>query len=125
MISIFDVMYKVTVLCFYSVSSICASCEVWDIRIEMFQVEVFWIVTMRSVIVGYQRFGGLCCLCLQGEVKMKTAWTSQTTTSFHNTTQRHNPEDLDLNLHHRKNLKSLIVIYDGVSKSFRTESITK
>jgi len=30
------------------------------------QVQVFWIVTPRSVAVGYQRFGGTCCLHLQG-----------------------------------------------------------
>jgi hypothetical protein len=39
----------------------------------MFQVEVFWFVTPCSVVVGYQRFRGPCCLHLQG----------------------HNPEDLD------------------------------
>jgi len=32
-----------------------------------FQVEVFWVVTSCSVVVGYRRFGGLCCLHLQGE----------------------------------------------------------
>jgi hypothetical protein len=31
----------------------------------MFQVEVFWIVTPCSVVVGYRRFGGPCCLHLQ------------------------------------------------------------
>jgi len=34
----------------------------------MFQVEVFWAVTPCSIVVGYQRFGGPCCLHLQGEV---------------------------------------------------------
>jgi hypothetical protein len=28
------------------------------------QVEVFWVVTPCSVVVGYQRFGGPCCLHL-------------------------------------------------------------
>jgi len=32
------------------------------------QVEVFWIVTQHSVIIGYQHFRGPCCLHLQGEV---------------------------------------------------------
>jgi hypothetical protein len=39
----------------------------------MFEVEVFWIVTPCSVVVGYRRFGDI-----------------------HNTTRRHSPEDLDL-----------------------------
>jgi hypothetical protein len=33
----------------------------------VFQVDVFWVVTPSSVVVGYQRFGGPCCLHLQGE----------------------------------------------------------
>jgi hypothetical protein len=32
------------------------------------QVEVFWVVTPCSVVVGYQHFGGPCYLHLQGEV---------------------------------------------------------
>jgi hypothetical protein len=32
------------------------------------QVEVFWVVTFRKVVVGYQRFGGPCCLHLQDEL---------------------------------------------------------
>jgi hypothetical protein len=49
----------------------------------MFQVELFWVVTPCSVVIGYQRFRGPCFLHLQGEV------------SYHNTTERHNPEGLD------------------------------
>jgi hypothetical protein len=37
----------------------------------MFQVDVFWVMTLCSVVVGYQRFGGPCCLHLQGEVDRK------------------------------------------------------
>jgi hypothetical protein len=62
----------------------------------MIQVEVFWIVTPCSV-VAYQRIGSPCFLHLQGEMKMEAAWTSETLVC-HNTTRRHNPEDLDLNL---------------------------
>jgi hypothetical protein len=29
------------------------------------QVEVFWAVTPCSVVIGYQRFGGPCCIHLQ------------------------------------------------------------
>jgi len=34
----------------------------------MLQVEFFWIAIPCSVVVGYQCFGGTCCLHLQGEV---------------------------------------------------------
>jgi len=33
------------------------------------------------------------------------AWTSETAVSYHKITRCHNPEDLDLNLHRRENLK--------------------
>jgi hypothetical protein len=42
-------------------------------------VEVFWVVTPCSVVVGYERFGRPCCLCLQGEDYMA-----------------HKPDDLEL-----------------------------
>jgi hypothetical protein len=32
------------------------------------QFEVFWVVTPSRVAVGYQRFGGICCLHLRGGV---------------------------------------------------------
>jgi len=51
----------------------------------MFQVEVFWVVTPCSEMVGYQRF----------TLKMESVWDSETSVSY-NTTRRHNPEDLDL-----------------------------
>jgi hypothetical protein len=34
----------------------------------IFQVEIFWVVTLYIVVVGYHRFGGPCCLHLPGEV---------------------------------------------------------
>jgi hypothetical protein len=37
---------------------------------------------------------------------MEAARSSETLVSYHITTWRHNPEDLDLNLHRRENLKS-------------------
>jgi hypothetical protein len=37
---------------------------------HFFQVEVFWAVTLCNVVVGYQRFGGPCCVYHQGEVSI-------------------------------------------------------
>jgi len=34
---------------------------------KTFQVKIFWSVMQRSVAVGYQRFGGPCCLHLQSD----------------------------------------------------------
>jgi hypothetical protein len=39
-------------------------------------------------------------------LKMEAAGTSETFVSYRNTTRRHNPEYLDLNLHRRENLTS-------------------
>jgi len=54
------------------------------------------VVTMCSFVGGHQRFGELYCLHLQGEVKMEAAYTFETVT-YHNTTRRHNPQNIDMN----------------------------
>jgi hypothetical protein len=45
-------------------------------------------VTLRSFVVEYQRFNFT--------LKMKTAWTSETSISYHSSTRHHNSEELDL-----------------------------
>jgi len=41
---------------------------------QMYHVEVFWVVTPCSVVVGYQCFRRRCCLHLQGEVTSPWRW---------------------------------------------------
>jgi hypothetical protein len=41
------------------------------------RVGVFWVVMPHRVLVGYQRFGGPCCLHIQGEVEMEVARSSK------------------------------------------------
>jgi hypothetical protein len=45
---------------------------------DCIQVEVFWGVTPSSVAVGYRRFGGPCCLHLQGGSSKVKASQSRT-----------------------------------------------
>lgn len=52
----------------------------------------------RVMIVGYQRFGGLCWFHPQGEVRMGAADFCQTLISYHITKRRQNPVACDLNL---------------------------
>jgi len=55
-----------------------------DMRLSrQLRFEFFWIVTRCRVVAGYQSFEGPCCLHLQDEAFV----------SYHNITQRHNPED--------------------------------
>jgi len=75
------------------------------------QIEVFWLVMLCSVVVGYQHFGGPCCLhllvvrlcsvavryqCFGGPfmLKMEAARSSETLILYCNTIWHHNPEDL-------------------------------
>jgi hypothetical protein len=41
-------------------------------------------------------------------LKVEVSSTSETSVSYHNTTRRHNPEDIDLKLHRREDLKTRI-----------------
>jgi hypothetical protein len=59
----------------------------------MFHVEVFWVVTPCSVVVGYQLFRDLCCLRLT--LKMEAEQISETLVLYHSTSRCDNTKDLD------------------------------
>jgi hypothetical protein len=67
-------------------------------------IEVFWIVTQHTVVVGYQHFIKPCCLHLQCE--MEVARSSEMLISYCNTTWHHNPGDINWHLHCYEYLKS-------------------
>jgi hypothetical protein len=69
------------------------------------QVQVFWVVTPCGDVVGYQSFGVLCFT-----LKMEAAWPTETLISYHNTTKRHKPGDLEMKLQRHENLITNIKI---------------
>jgi hypothetical protein len=60
------------------------------------QVDDFWVLTPCSVAVGYQHFREYCCPQIQSEGKMEAAVSSETVTSYSNTSRLQNPEITDL-----------------------------
>jgi len=49
-----------------------------------------WVMMSHTDVVGYQCFRGPCCICLQDEVMMKAAWSSEMLVSYYITRQYHN-----------------------------------
>jgi hypothetical protein len=56
-------------------------------------VAVFWVMKTCSFVVGYQRFGDYTASIFT--LMMEDLWIFETMVSYHKTTLRHNPEDLD------------------------------
>jgi hypothetical protein len=57
---------------------------------------------------------------------METVWSSEEMVSCHNTIRRHNPEDVELNLHRRDNVKSCTVVSLWFSQAplYRLEDVS-
>jgi len=79
-----------------------------------FEVNVSWVVTPCSVVVGYHRFRGPCCLHLwvmtlcSDVVGYQRFGDPCCLQHRHKTTGRCNTEELDFKFHSRVNLKSHI-----------------
>jgi hypothetical protein len=95
--------------------------RVFDFQAVMFQVHVFCVVMQCSVMVGYRRFGGPCCLHLQrDDLQVALFWVVTICSIvvgyqrfggpcclhlYHAITLCHNSEDHNPNIRRRENLK--------------------
>jgi hypothetical protein len=79
----------------------------------IFQVEVFWVVTPCSVVVGYQRFRGSCCRHLHGPLERwyptttLHGFTTQKTSTLNITSVKASKLVMLLALHYLERLPSL------------------
>jgi hypothetical protein len=67
---------------------------------------VFWLVAPSILVDVYHRLRRACSIALI----METASISETSVNFYQTTQRNNPEDSDLHIRRRENLKSQLCV---------------
>jgi hypothetical protein len=77
----------------------CKTCSLQCFHTLLVLIMVFWIMAQYSILSGYQRLGGACCLRIQGTNTIYGAvYSSELLVTTYKITQCHNPKVQDQNL---------------------------